>query len=57
MTRVLERDSQLAALRSYAEEARGGEGRMALISGEAGPEDDTAEHGMPASFSAWVRRR
>jgi DNA-binding CsgD family transcriptional regulator/tetratricopeptide (TPR) repeat protein len=36
MTRVLERDSQLAALRSYAEEARGGDGRMALISGEAG---------------------
>jgi DNA-binding CsgD family transcriptional regulator len=36
MTGVLERESQLAALRSYAEEARGGDGRMALISGEAG---------------------
>ena len=36
MTEVLERESQLAALRSYAEEARGGDGRMALISGEAG---------------------
>jgi DNA-binding CsgD family transcriptional regulator/tetratricopeptide (TPR) repeat protein len=36
MTRVLERDSQLAALHWYAEEARGGHGRMALISGEAG---------------------
>jgi DNA-binding CsgD family transcriptional regulator/tetratricopeptide (TPR) repeat protein len=36
MTRVLERESQLEALRSYAEDARGGHGRMALISGEAG---------------------
>jgi DNA-binding CsgD family transcriptional regulator len=33
---VLERDSQLAALTSYAEEARAGSGRMALVSGEAG---------------------
>ena len=36
MTGVLERESQLAALRSYAEEARRGDGRLALISGEAG---------------------
>lgn len=34
--RVLERDSQLAALMSYAEDARAGHGRMVLISGEAG---------------------
>jgi DNA-binding CsgD family transcriptional regulator/tetratricopeptide (TPR) repeat protein len=33
---VLERDAQLAALASYAEEARSGSGRMALIAGEAG---------------------
>jgi DNA-binding CsgD family transcriptional regulator/tetratricopeptide (TPR) repeat protein len=33
---VLERDSQLAALASYADEARSGCGRMALVSGEAG---------------------
>jgi DNA-binding CsgD family transcriptional regulator len=33
---VLERDSQLAALTSYADEARSGCGRMALVSGEAG---------------------
>ena len=34
--RVLERESQLAALTSYAQEARAGDGRMVLISGEAG---------------------
>ena len=33
---MLERESQLAALTSYAEDARAGDGRMVLISGEAG---------------------
>jgi predicted ATPase len=33
---VLERDSQLAALASYADEARAGAGRMVLVGGEAG---------------------
>ena len=36
MVRLLERESQLAALRSYAEEARLGDGRLVLVSGEAG---------------------
>jgi DNA-binding CsgD family transcriptional regulator/tetratricopeptide (TPR) repeat protein len=35
-TPLLERESQLAALTSYAEEARDLEGRMVLVSGEAG---------------------
>jgi DNA-binding CsgD family transcriptional regulator len=34
--RVLERDSQLAALASYSDEARAGDGRMVLVGGEAG---------------------
>ncbi|HEU5110420.1 MAG TPA: AAA family ATPase, partial [Micromonosporaceae bacterium] len=34
--RLLERDSPLASLREYAEEARGGSGRLVLVSGEAG---------------------
>jgi DNA-binding CsgD family transcriptional regulator/tetratricopeptide (TPR) repeat protein len=33
---VLERESQLAALHSYADEARAGDGRLVLVSGEAG---------------------
>ena len=33
---LLERDSQLEALREYAVEAEGGEGRLVLLSGEAG---------------------
>jgi predicted ATPase len=33
---LLERESHLAALRDYANEARQGEGRLVLISGEAG---------------------
>jgi DNA-binding CsgD family transcriptional regulator/tetratricopeptide (TPR) repeat protein len=35
-SRLLERDSQLAALTSYAEEARAGTGRLVLVAGEAG---------------------
>jgi DNA-binding CsgD family transcriptional regulator/tetratricopeptide (TPR) repeat protein len=35
-SRLLERDSQLAALSSYAEEARAGTGRLVLVAGEAG---------------------
>jgi DNA-binding CsgD family transcriptional regulator/tetratricopeptide (TPR) repeat protein len=35
-SRLLERDSQLAALTSYAEEARAGSGRLVLVAGEAG---------------------
>jgi DNA-binding CsgD family transcriptional regulator/tetratricopeptide (TPR) repeat protein len=34
--RLIERESQLAALREYAEEASQGQGRLVLISGEAG---------------------
>lgn len=34
--RVLERDSQLGALRDYAREAAGGQGRLVLVAGEAG---------------------
>jgi len=33
---LLERESQLASLRQYAAEARGGTGRLVLVSGEAG---------------------
>src|SRR3954449_4411055 len=33
---LLERDAVLAALREYAEDARGGDGRMVLVAGEAG---------------------
>jgi predicted ATPase len=33
---LLERESHLAALRDYAEEARRGGGRLVLVSGEAG---------------------
>ena len=33
---LLERESQLASLRQYAEEARGRDGRLVLVSGEAG---------------------
>jgi DNA-binding CsgD family transcriptional regulator len=34
--RLLERESSLAALREYAEDARRGEGRLVLLAGEAG---------------------
>ena len=34
--RLIERESQLAALRQYADEAGSGQGRLVLISGEAG---------------------
>ena len=34
--RLLERESQLGALREYADEARRGDGRLVLVSGEAG---------------------
>jgi predicted ATPase len=34
--RLIERESQLAALQEYAKEASGGQGRLVLISGEAG---------------------
>ena len=33
---LLERDAVLAALREYAEDARGGDGRIVLVAGEAG---------------------
>jgi len=33
---VLERENQLAALHSYAGQARSGQGRMVLVCGEAG---------------------
>ena len=34
--RLIERESQLAALHQYAREASRGQGRLVLISGEAG---------------------
>ena len=34
--RLLERDSSLASLREYAEDARRGAGRLVLVAGEAG---------------------
>src|SRR5690242_20755641 len=34
--RLLERESSLASLSDYAAEARGGEGRLVLVGGEAG---------------------
>jgi len=34
--RLLEREAQLSALREYAAEAAGGQGRLVLIAGEAG---------------------
>ena len=33
---LLERETQLASLHQYAEEARGRDGRLVLVSGEAG---------------------
>ena len=33
---LLERDQQLATLHAYADDARGGDGRLVLVSGEAG---------------------
>ena len=34
--RLIERESQLAALHQYADEASHGQGRLVLVSGEAG---------------------
>ncbi len=34
--RLVERETQLASLAQYAEEARSGSGRMALVAGQAG---------------------
>jgi DNA-binding CsgD family transcriptional regulator/tetratricopeptide (TPR) repeat protein len=52
---TLERDSQLAALRSYAEEARSGDGRLVLISGEAGIGKSTLveEFASAARLDTW----
>ena len=33
---LLERDQQLATLQAYADDARRGDGRLVLVSGEAG---------------------
>jgi DNA-binding CsgD family transcriptional regulator/tetratricopeptide (TPR) repeat protein len=49
---ILERESQLAALTSYAEEARAGAGRMALISGEAGIGKSTVVEQLEAGLAA-----
>jgi DNA-binding CsgD family transcriptional regulator/tetratricopeptide (TPR) repeat protein len=55
--RVLERDSQLTALASYADEARSGDGRMALVSGEAGIGKSTLieelEYSLPEATWWW----
>jgi len=55
--RVLERDSQLAALASYADEARAGDGRMVLVGGEAGIGKSTLveelERGLPTATWWW----
>ena len=49
---VLERDAQVAALLSYAEEARVGGGRMVLVSGEAGIGKSTLIEGLQAILPA-----
>jgi DNA-binding CsgD family transcriptional regulator len=54
---VLERESQLAALYSYADEARAGDGRLVLVSGEAGIGKSTLvgelEHTLSAATWFW----
>jgi DNA-binding CsgD family transcriptional regulator/energy-coupling factor transporter ATP-binding protein EcfA2 len=52
---VLERESQLAALVSYADEARAGNGRMVLVSGEAGIGKSTLVEALEALLpdAAW----
>jgi DNA-binding CsgD family transcriptional regulator/tetratricopeptide (TPR) repeat protein len=55
--RLLERDSPLASLREYAEEARGGAGRLVLVSGEAGVGKtallECLEEELPQADWAW----
>ena len=55
--RLLERDSSLASLREYAEDARGGSGRLVLISGEAGVGKtallECLEEELPQADWAW----
>src|SRR5215472_11400660 len=54
---LLERDVQLASLHEFADEARGGDGRLVLIAGEAGAGKSTlVEHlhsGLPAAAWHW----
>ena len=54
---LLERETQLASLGEYADEARGGDGRMVLIAGEAGAgKSALVEHlhsGLPAATWHW----
>ncbi len=47
---VLERESQLAALLGYAEEARQGDGRLVLVSGEAGIGKSTLVESLEAEL-------
>jgi DNA-binding CsgD family transcriptional regulator/tetratricopeptide (TPR) repeat protein len=55
--RLLERESQLAALESYAAEARRGDGRLILIAGEAGVGKsalvEKLEHAAPDACWLW----
>jgi DNA-binding CsgD family transcriptional regulator len=55
--RLLERESQLAALESYAAEARRGDGRLVLIAGEAGVGKsalvEELEHAAPDACWLW----
>jgi DNA-binding CsgD family transcriptional regulator/tetratricopeptide (TPR) repeat protein len=55
--RLLERDSPLASLREYAEEARSGAGRLVLVSGEAGVGKtallECLEEELPQADWAW----
>jgi predicted ATPase len=54
---LLEREAQLASLNEYADEARGGDGRLVLIAGEAGAgKSALVEHlhsGFPAAAWHW----
>ena len=55
--RLLERDSSLASLREYAEDARGGAGRLVLVAGEAGVGKtallECLEEELPQADWAW----
>ena len=55
--RLLERDSSMASLREYAEDARGGSGRLVLVSGEAGVGKtallECLEEELPQADWAW----